>query len=102
MPSPPDNRIQIADAGAAQTVTSETLVQLDGSASGDPAGDLIAFTWLQEAGRTVILHDAETAAPFFVAPNVSAPDVLEFSLVIRDSKGAATLPKAVRVSVLPQ
>jgi hypothetical protein len=101
LPNPPGNRIPIADAGADQTVAPQTVVTLDGTASADPDGDAIAFRWHQESGRVVILRDVDTATPFFMSPRVTAPAVLEFSLVVTDSKGAATLPKMVRVTVQP-
>lgn len=101
LPSPPTNRIPTADAGADQTVATETVVRLDGAASADPDGDAITYRWEQLSGRTVILGDPDTAAPFFMSPRVSTADVLEFGLVVTDSKGATTLPKIVRVTVQP-
>jgi hypothetical protein len=101
IPNPPDNRIPIANPGSDVTVAPITVLHLDGSASSDPDGDPITFEWAQLSGRIVVLHDAGTASPFFVAPNVSAPEVLEFSLVVTDSKGATTLPAIVRVTVKP-
>ena len=101
VPSPPDNRIPIADAGADLTTAPLKVVHLDASASSDPDGDAITYSWTQESGRTVILRGADTATPFFLSPRVAAPDVLEFSVVITDSKGASTLPKIVRVTVQP-
>jgi PKD domain len=101
LPNPPDNRIPIADAGADQTVAPVKLVRLNGSASADPDGDPITYLWTQESGRAVILRGADTASPFFLSPHVTAGDVLEFSLVVTDSKGASTLPAIVRVTVQP-
>ncbi len=101
VPNPPDNRIPIADAGADLTIAPVKVVHLDASASSDPDGDPITFAWTQESGRTVILRGADTATPFFLSPRVTAADVLEFSLVVTDSKGASTLPKTVRVTVQP-
>jgi K319L-like, PKD domain len=101
LPNPPNNRIPIANPGPDRSVAPVTVVHLDGSASADPDGDPISYVWMQEAGRSVILHGADTAAPFFMSPRVTATDVLEFSLVVTDSKGATTLPKIVRVTVQP-
>lgn len=101
LPNPPDNRIPIANPGADVTVAPITVLHLDGSASSDPDGDAITFQWTQRSGRTVVLHDADTSSPFFVAPNVSAAEVLEFELVVTDAKGASTLPVIVRVTVQP-
>jgi hypothetical protein len=101
LPNPPDNRIPIVDAGADLTIVPLKVVHLDGSGSSDPDGDPITFTWTQESGRTVVLRGADTAAPFFLSPLVTNTDILEFSLVVTDSKGASTLPKIVRVTVQP-
>ncbi|MGE5245126.1 MAG: PKD domain-containing protein [Betaproteobacteria bacterium] len=101
LPDPPDNHIPVASPGADVTVAPITVVHLDGSASADPDNDPITFEWTQESGRAVVLRDADTASPFFMAPSVTAPEVLEFSLVVSDSKGATTLPAIVRVTVQP-
>jgi len=101
LPDPPDNHIPVPDAGADQTVAPETIVQLDASASTDADHDALTFRWHQESGRAVLLRGQDTATPLFIAPRVTATDILEFSLVVRDSKGATTLPKVVRVTVQP-
>jgi hypothetical protein len=101
LPNPPTNQIPIADAGPDQTVAPQKVVQLDGSASRDPDGDPLTYVWRQEAGRAVILHDPDTAMPFFISPRVTTPEVLRFTLVVRDSKGATTFPAIVHVMVQP-
>lgn len=95
------NGIPIADAGAAQTVPVETVTHLSAAASSDPDGDPLTFRWRQTGGRIVYLVDANTAAPYFVSPLIAEPDTLTFELVVRDDKGAETLPVEVRVTVNP-
>ena len=67
----------------------------------DPDGDPIEYLWDQMAGRLVVLHDPKSAAPEFVAPRTSMPQVLEFLVSARDAKGATTLPVLVRVNITP-
>ncbi|WP_447836090.1 PKD domain-containing protein [Aeromonas salmonicida] len=64
----------IADAGEDQSTTSGSMVQLDGSGSTDPNGDILDYTWQQagvvEGEAPIILANANTATPSFTAPNV--------------------------------
>ncbi|HXH06728.1 MAG TPA: PKD domain-containing protein [Vicinamibacterales bacterium] len=101
VPSPPVNRIPIPDAGADQVVAPETLVRLDGSASRDPDGDPLRYRWRQETGRPVVMRDPDTARPYFVSPRVTAEQILEFSLVVIDSRDAMSFRDIVRVVVRP-
>jgi hypothetical protein len=101
VPSPPDDGIPTADAGPDQSVARETLVTLDGTASRDPDGDALGFTWEQTAGTLVVVRDSDTAHPYFVSPFVTAPEVLEFSVVVEDPHGARSFPARVRVTVTP-
>jgi len=73
-----------ADAGADQIVAELTTVNLDGSASQDPDGDMLSFTWLQTAGPNVTLSDANAEQPSFPAPDVAVPTVLTFQLTVDD------------------
>ncbi|HHC11307.1 MAG TPA: carboxypeptidase regulatory-like domain-containing protein [Campylobacterales bacterium] len=63
----------MANAGADQTVAESVTVQLDGSGSSDPDGDVITFAWsfvTKPAGSTATLSDATAINPTF------EPDVL--------------------------
>jgi hypothetical protein len=101
VPHPPPHRIPVPDAGADLSVASQSIVRLNGSGSQDPDGDPIVYRWTQETGPGVVLHDAETDHPGFVAPRVTVPTVLEFSLFVVDSRGAQSFPDVVRVTVAP-
>ena len=75
-----------SDAGPDQTVHTGVMVTLDGSGSSDPDGDLpLIYLWKQISGTTVTLNDPTVVNPTFTAPN--HPDILAFSLAVRDSMG---------------
>jgi len=78
-----------ADAGADATVGELTTVNLDGSASQDPDGDMLSFAWLQTAGPNVTLSDANAEQPSFPAPDVAVPTVLTFQLTVDDGSDNA-------------
>lgn len=64
------NAAPVANAGAAQSVTTGTLVTLDGSASSDANGDALTYAWTlssKPAGSAAALPDATSARPTFTA-----------------------------------
>ena len=58
-----------ASAGPDQDVTVGTLVQLDGTASGDSDGDSLSFSWalVRPEGSQAALSDPSSATPSFAA-----------------------------------
>jgi hypothetical protein len=68
-PLEPPNTAPVAEAGTDVSVTTGTLVTLDGSASFDPDGDAITYQWTQLDGEVVALSGATTANPSFTAIN---------------------------------
>jgi len=83
----PTNQSPTARVGAAQTVNEFAPVTLDGSASSDPEGTALTYSWIQQSGTSVTLSDASVASPTFDAPDVTAintPDVLRFQLTVSD------------------
>jgi alpha-tubulin suppressor-like RCC1 family protein len=80
------NHPPTANAGPNQTRDENSLVTLDGSASGDPDNDsLVLFTWTQLSGTPVALSDADSPMPTFFAPSVGpGGEALVFRLVVSD------------------
>ncbi|HLM76627.1 MAG TPA: PKD domain-containing protein, partial [Polyangiaceae bacterium] len=79
-----------ASAGPDQTVAANDTVTLDASASSDPNGDTLTFTWKQTGGAAVLLSDATTATAKFTAPGLPENEVLTFEVTVSDGKASAT------------
>ncbi len=68
--TPPVNRAPVANAGPDQNVKTGSTVQLDGTASYDPDGGTITYSWAfvsRPAESNASLSNASTATPAFVA-----------------------------------
>lgn len=81
------NEAPLADAGPDLVVNPKALVVLDGSASTDPDGDTLVYSWRQLAGPQVELFSSRTVTPTFSAGN--AGEAYVFSLTVRDPNGAS-------------
>ena len=83
----------VANAGTDQTVTSEAMVELDGSGSTDN-GTIASHAWARTGGTTggsVTLSDTKVAKPTFTADALAAgaKDVIHiFTLTVTDNEGA--------------
>jgi hypothetical protein len=101
VPSGSDNRIPVAEPGPDRIVGPLTVVSLSATASSDADGDPLTYAWEQLTGPWISLRSAGQANASFLSPAVTAETVMEFSLTVKDSRGAASFPKTVRITVTP-
>lgn len=92
----PTNKLPVAAPGLSRQVTILEQVTLDGSASSDPDGDPLTFTWtmLTPAGSSATLSEPNNAITTFT------PDLVgdyTLTLVVNDGK-ANSAAAAVRIS----
>ena len=79
----------IADAGPDKTGYINDTITLDGTASTDPNGDALTYSWSPNSETpTITIDDHTSARTTFTAP--SEPATLEFTLTVRDVTHTAT------------
>ena len=91
------NTPPVANAGSPQTVTTRSLVTLDGSASTDVDGDALVFTWSmlnQPAGSVAVLSDTHAVKPTFT---VDVVGTYVIQLIVNDGTADST-PVTVTIS----
>lgn len=91
------NGTPIADAGSDQAVATGDTVQLNGSGSFDPEGDVLKFAWelvAKPTGSSASLTDPKSALPRFVADQ---PGAYEIELVVDDGTESSA-PDSVRIT----
>ena len=94
------NQPPVAHAGGAQTVNEASLVTLDSTASADPDGDSLTYSWTQTSGTPVTLDLSDPIQPTFSAPLVAlGGETLVFGLTVHDGE-ISSAPATVTITVL--
>lgn len=93
----PTNAAPTAEAGPDQQVSPGTTVTLNGTASTDPDGDQLTYTWTQIDGNQVSLSGSNTPEATFEAPTVIDRETLEFELSVSDRSLSDTDSVSVEV-----
>ena len=83
-----ENALPTADAQAEAQAYKDQSVELDGSASSDVDGSIVAYLWTQTAGPAVSIVDPHAASTSFTTPIVDVDTELIFQLTVTDDKGA--------------
>ena len=96
VPPPPVNQPPVANAGPDQHLTGATSADLDGSASYDPDGTIVSYSWMMYSGAAgVSILNANTAKPTLVGLK---PSIYTLQLTVTDNDGA-TASASVHVYV---
>jgi YVTN family beta-propeller protein len=94
----PTNQDPVADAGPDQTVNTgpqaTVTVTLDGTASSDPDGDALEYTWTVPEGSPVTLANVSTAVTTATVPATESGDY-SILLSVTDGKGGASTDEVV-------
>jgi hypothetical protein len=80
---PAANSRPIARAGSDRSAVLGTEVQLDGTRSADPDGDVLTYQWTQLAGPRVTLDNDRSARPTFTPTRAG---FVRFGLTVSDGK----------------
>ncbi|MCU7849156.1 MAG: hypothetical protein KZQ89_14420 [Candidatus Thiodiazotropha sp. (ex Lucinoma kastoroae)] len=94
------NSAPIANAGPDQSVQSGQAVTLDGSASSDPDGDMLQYSWVilsQPSASDIVIGDPQATTPSFT-PYASGPYI--FELTVSDDESISQ-PDTVIITVSP-
>lgn len=101
MPPPPVNLAPTLNVTASKSVVTEGQVfVLDASASTDPEGDTLTFSWSQLSGTNVTIGSPSDAQQNLTAPLVEANESLEFSVLVSDGVNSVSEQISIDVSDL--
>jgi len=92
---PAVNRRPVARAGSDRPVMVGTEVQLDGTRSVDPDGDVLTYQWTQLAGPRVTLDNNRSPKPTFTPTRLG---FVRLGLTVSDGK-ASSAPSSVLIQV---
>ncbi len=80
------NRVPVAHAGADQSVAEGDTVRLNGQASSDFDPQTLSYHWEQLTGTPVVLINATSEQPYFIAPRPDSVFHYLFALVVNDGE----------------
>ncbi len=66
-----------------------------------PAGSVLTYSWNQIDGLNVVLNDAASVDPTFIAPETTTQIHLTFQLTVTNEEGITSEPDEVIVTVSP-
>ncbi len=92
---PAVNHRPTARAGSDRTVVLGTEVQLDGTRSADPDGDVLTYQWVQLAGPQVLLDSDHSPRPTFTP---TRPGFVRLGLTVTDGQ-VTSMPSSVLIQV---
>jgi hypothetical protein len=94
------NDAPIANAGTNQSADQLVNVFLNGTASSDPDGNPLTYSWTQILGTPVVINNSDTATPNFLTPEVGGGNsvTLTFQLTVSDGITNGTSTVDVQVS----
>lgn len=98
--APPVNRMPVANAGPARTITTGQTITLDGSGSSDPDNDIVTFMWTMTqspVGSVAMLDDATLEQPSFT---LDLDGMYTIELVVNDGALDSTV-SSVTITSLP-
>ena len=84
------NQAPVAVTANDFSTDDDTTVVLNGSASNDPDGTIVTYSWVQTAGINVSLYNSNKPLATFVAPVLKADSQLSFQLTVTDDDGATS------------
>lgn len=93
------NRAPVANAGSDRVVNEGVSVVLDGSASSDPDGDVITYSWVAPEG--IELDDSTLAKPSFIASAAHRGKTYSLLLVVSDGSLISTDIVEVKIDGAP-
>jgi len=91
-----------ADAGGPYTVREGETVELDGSGSHDPDGEIVRYLWriAEDPTGTSSLTGADSVTPIFHAPRVESKTGVVVELIVTDDDGATGID-TVTITIQP-
>ncbi|MCF2947392.1 PKD domain-containing protein [Paraglaciecola aquimarina] len=83
----PSNIAPTANAGSDQRVKEQSSATLSGLGT-DSDGSISSYSWTQTSGTSVTIENATSARATFVAPDLTADEILTFQLTVTDNNNA--------------